>query len=356
MAQFIPFGSIGQFRDAVHTVKSIVSFRGFNESGDPIVNTSIPAPTLSCVATEKIHGTNAAVCFTEKHGFWVQSRNNILHDGFDNAECYKYAKKHEDAWLGIIKKLAKAYAIDLNDKIISVFYEWSGGNIQTKSALSGVCKSSMIFQHFKVTNHETNETSWHETLFDNTWVDAPESDIWNIMKFPYYLIDVDFDNLKATHEYLNKLVTETIEPNSPVGRQFSIDGNVGEGIVVTCNLKTHNGDVQFIRFKVKGSEHTVTKVKKLKTVDHDKDKKIVDFVNYAVNAQRLEQAWQTVYGINNEKKEPSMKSLGEFLRAVVSDIKKEESDVLEASNLTLKDINGKAAQVAKKWYIEFLNT
>ena len=58
MKRLIPFESIEQFRKVV---KDINFINGKNEI----------LPTLNIIGTEKIHGTNAAVCYSNDDGFWV---------------------------------------------------------------------------------------------------------------------------------------------------------------------------------------------------------------------------------------------------------------------------------------------
>lgn len=86
MKRFITFGSIEQFRSVVKAAKYVE-----------------PTPVLKAFGTEKIHGTNASVCYSEPDGFWVQSRNGIITPQNDNAECALYAEKNKEAWLGIIE-------------------------------------------------------------------------------------------------------------------------------------------------------------------------------------------------------------------------------------------------------------
>ena len=63
----------------------------------------------------------------------------------DNAGCAFSAWTNKQAWMSVINTLANEHNIDLTVNIISVYYEWAGGNIQKLSALSGVDKSAVIF-------------------------------------------------------------------------------------------------------------------------------------------------------------------------------------------------------------------
>ncbi len=81
--------------------------------------------------------------FPNSDGFWVQSRKNIIDaqnnpdftGASDNAGCAFAAYENKENWLNLIFSLTKEHNIDLNKNIISLYFEWSGGNIQKKSAL-----------------------------------------------------------------------------------------------------------------------------------------------------------------------------------------------------------------------------
>jgi hypothetical protein len=254
----------------------------------------------------------------------------------------------------IIMSLAEEYNIDLNTHIISVFYEWCGGNIQAKSALTGIEKKSIIFAHFKTSPIEHQESVndefsvWYETKITKDgeqWVSNNENGIYNIMNFPTYKVSIDFETPLLSQNEMIKLVEEVVEPASPVGKMFGQEKNIGEGIVFTFLL---NGTLQ--KFKVKGNEHSNSRVTTLKPVDNVKEQSKIDFANYAANALRLEQAWQNTFGIENEKQEPTVKSMGQFLKAVMGDIVKEESDILVEKGLEPHDVSNHVNNIARRWF------
>ena len=200
--RFITFGSIGQFRNTIKDVEHATKYLGFDEDKQEVIyDRFVAMPTITVTGSEKVHGTNAGVCFSNSLGFWSQSRKNIITPDQDNAGCAFAAYQNESEWMMIIESLAKEHMIDLDLYIISVFYEWSGGNIQKNSALSGLDKRAMIFQYFKVSplspvigndGAETPESAkWLETseTFDMqgngpddiAWLSAPMNNIFNIM-------------------------------------------------------------------------------------------------------------------------------------------------------------------------------
>ncbi len=77
----------------------------------------------------------------------------------------------------------------------------------------------------------------------------------------------------------------------------------------------------------------------------------IDFVNnHACKEFRFEQAWQEVFGIENEKMEPTIKAMGDFLRFVIRDVMKEESDIMEENSLSPKVVNSMISRVARGWF------
>ena len=100
-------------------------------------------------------------------------------------------------------------------------------------------------------------------------------------------------------------------------------------------------------FKVKGDKHSVTKVKKLASVDPEKLESIDKFLEYAVTENRLQQGVDEV-GLD-------MKLVGQYIGWVNRDINKEEGDTLEANNLTMKDVGRRVSDIARKFYINKVN-
>lgn len=348
MKKFINFGSIGQFRETIKNVQHVAQYEGLDENGEPIYNRAAIMPKIVVQGTEKIHGTNAGVCYNNIDGFWVQSRNNIITLENDNAGCAFAAIQSQDAWINIVKSLAFQHEINLDTHTIAVFFEWCGGNIQAKSAVSGLDKRAIIFAHFKVAPIDSDEevSVWYET----NGVCNEDVKIYNVCSFPTYNVEIDFNQPLLSQNEMIRLVEEIVEPASPLGKQFGQEENVGEGIVFTFLL---NGTLQ--RFKVKGEKHANSKVKTLKPVDNAKEQSKIDFATYAANALRLEQAWQNTFGIENEKQTPDIKSMGAFLKAVMGDIVKEESDVLVEKGLEPHDVSNHVNNIARRWFQEQLD-
>lgn len=348
MKRFISYGSIEQFRKVVEDIKFISQYQGKDNEDNHIMDRLSKLPIITAQGTEKIHGTNAAVCYSLTDGLWVQSRNSIITIEKDNAGCAASVMENEPAWRQIIGELAKEYNIDMTKSIISIYFEWCGGNIQKNSAVTGLSKRAILFKHFKVSTIE--ETEVEPLWYDTKLVSNEKAKIFNINSFPTFEIDIDFKRPDLAQNSIVNLV-DAIEHNSGVAKYFDKPANIGEGIVWTFldkNNKLH-------RFKTKGEKHANSKVNKLKEVDSEKEQTKIDFANYATPAYRLEQAWQNLFGIGDEKQEPSIKFLGDFLRLVFKDIIKEESDKLEEKGLIQKEVSSMVSKISKQWFLEQLN-
>lgn len=361
MKRFIKYNSIGKYSEVVKNITHESRFLGLDENGNPKYGNK-KLPTIKATGSEKLHGTNGAVSYSHPDGMWFQSRKNIITSEKDNAGCAFNCENNSISWMKIIDELINEYNINCHKYIISIYFEWCGGNIQKKSAVSGLEKRAVIFQHFKVSpinpivdkTGEEEGAYWLETCTTSDdmsdavhWLEDEDNDIYNIMAFPTYEIEINFNEALLSQNEMIRLVEEVVEPNSPVGKKFGKEGNVGEGIVFTINVE---GIVH--KWKVKGEEHSNTKVTKLKVVDEVKEKNKIEFANHATPGWRLTQMWQEVFGIENEKMEPSTKATGDFLRLVHQDIMKEERDELISRGLEPKEVNGMISKIARNWFLE----
>ena len=355
MKRVIKFSSIEQFRSVIHNVKLATANIGYDkEKQEPIYDPAPIYPIITAQATEKIHGTCGAICFSNSDGFWVQSKNNILEIGKDNADCAGHALKIENEWKELIFQLADNYDVDLNTHIISIYFEWCGSGIQANTAVSGIDKKmAMIFSHFKISPIEADvdiPSVWKETNVDGKWISNHDVDIYNINDFPTYEFKIDFAQPLMIQNDMINLVENTIEPASPVGKKFGKEKNIGEGIVVTFMYK----DVLY-RFKVKGSLHAGTsKIKKLKKVDNVKLQKIRDMAQTVTPVWRLQQMFDEANDVINGGI-PKMENMGAFMKLVNTDIIKEETDIINEADLIPKDIFRDVGNITRPFYKQKLD-
>lgn len=352
MKQFISFGSIKQFNEVAKDVNHMSKFNGVDENQKPIYK-STKNPVLKAIGSEKIHGTNFTIAYNDIDGIWYQSRNDIITPEKDHAGSAFFAEANKEVLISIIKSLSAEYSIDLTKNTIVICGEWAGMGIQKKAAVDGLSKRYFLFQHFKVAPINEEErikgTYWEETKVNGKWIDNTERSIYNIMNFPTYEMEIDFENPKL---YVNKMVelVQEIEKNSPVGQSFGIQNNIGEGVVFTIK---YNGVV--LKWKVKGEKHSKTKVKQLKPVDNVKEQLKIDIANKVTPAWRLEQMFDLANDTINGG-QATIDNIAEFLRMVVKDIIKEESNLLIDNGLEIKDISSMVSRIARNWYLEQINS
>lgn len=360
MKRMIKYSSIEQFRNVVKTIQERACYIGKDEDGKPIFDYLKPKPKVTFTASEKIHGTNAGVCYSIPDGIWAQSRENIITVEKDNAGFAFFVSQNEEAIINLIKRLADEHNIDLNTNIISLYGEWAGGNIQKNSALSGCEKQFVIFQAFKVSPLEPSEDEkavWFETcevirpgnsIYVN-WIDSTENRIFNIMNFDTYTFEIDFNE---PEKYINQIIelVDKIEEASPVGRTFGFESNIGEGVV--CSYLTE--DNSLIQFKVKGEKHSNSKVKTLNPVNTEKLNKIDECVSKICHNWRFEQGLTEVFGSDYENN-LDRKRIGEYLKWIGSDTLKEELDIISEYGFEPKDVMGKVSQKAKEYFFAVEN-
>jgi len=316
------FPSIEQFRHVIRTVKTKHDYKGKDDNGDAIYSHTDNYPVLKFQGTIKLHGTNAAIVkYNDRVEF--QSRERVLSLEQDN--CNFMASM-------IDKPIDFLFNFPFND-YIAVYGEWCGGNIQKGVAINGLEKMFVIFG----------------IMIDDVWIQLPtylysnSIGIFNILQFPTYDIEIDFNHPELIQ---NKIIELTIdvENSCPVGKHFGKDG-VGEGIVFTCL------ENQELRFKSKGEKHSASKVKTLNPIDTELMESINGFVEMAVTESRLEQ------GISYFKEnniEVDSKNTGQFLAWIVKDVLKEESDTLAASNLDEKKVKNAIVNKSRIWFLNHI--
>ena len=150
-------------------------------------------------------------------------------------------------------------------------------------------------------------------------------------------------------------LTNQVERDCPVARFFKPDAEpdtlIGEGVVWTLkNRGEHEGhQLPHLVWKVKGSAHSVSKVKTTAMVDVEKAKSASDFVEYAVTDNRLKQMFDKMDEIGHPKDQTQT---GTYIKLVQADVLKEETDTLVASLLEVRDVAGLIARRAKDFWFE----
>jgi hypothetical protein len=344
MNKFIAAASIGQLRDIVSHINRTTNFIGLDENGEAIYDPSIKKPCLKFKGTVKLHGTFSSVCYNSVSGIWFQSKNNIITPIKDNAGFALFANTKKDIFKELISKLANQHDIDLTNNTISLGMEWVGKGIQRGVSISLMDKSAFIFGQAKVTPfNEELPAYWIGT----NKIDSIDDKIYNIENFKTYSIEVDFNQPLLAQ---NKIIDMTIEVENecPVAKEFGHLG-IGEGIVFT-HL---NEDGTRHIFKSKGEKHAgVSKVKTLKKVDDVKINKTIEVAEKVTPNWRLEQMMtETCDLINGGSVDRS--KLGNYIRAVISDVMKEDLVVITDAGLEPSDVNKYISKIARDYFFQF---
>lgn len=268
-----------------------------------------------------VHNSNASIVKYSDGRLEYQSRERVLSLEQDNANFMMSMSNLN--WHKLLRRF------NFTD-YIAVYGEWCGGNIQKGVAINDLPKMFIIFG----------------IKIDNVWIDLPkdfhsnQENIYNILQFPTYNVEIDFNNPEIIQ---NKLIEDTlaVENECPVGKYFGVSG-IGEGIVYKCTTQPD------LIFKSKGEKHSVSKVKTLNAVDVESIEEIKDFVDSVVTENRLEQG----LGYLNEMKiEIIPKNTGEFLRWIVTDVLKEETDTIITNQFHMKKVKNSIVSKARVWFL-----
>ena len=324
------FPKIRQFADIIRHVKSRADFQGLDADEQPIYRHEADYPTLNFTGTVKLHGTNAAVVWGENGDYHIQSRSRIITVADDNAGFAAFL-----AGLG-----TDIYALKMEN--CAVYGEWCGGNIQKGVAITGLPKMFVIFGAKTV----GEDGAWQYLNFSREEIRGlNENNIFLISQFPVYKISIDFERPEIAQQTIIDMV-EVVENECPVGRYFDSIG-IGEGIVWTCD----QDPTSELWFKTKGEKHSSSKVKKVAAVDIEKVNSVREFVAQTCTENRMNQGLDV---LRERGIELSMKSTGDYLRWVVTDILDEEATLLGESGLCAKDVGGAISEKARPFWFKIV--
>ena len=330
MSKFVSYGSIEQYRSVVRNVQSW--FEHNNK----------PKGKLSFHGTVKLHGTNAGIGYDPATGeIWAQSRSNIITPESDNAGFATWVHANRE----LITKFMKRVNDFTDGKSIKlVFGEWCGGNIQKGVAINGLPKMFVMFD-IKVTYDDENDNRYenHQNVGSIYNIERAQLERINFFCaefFPTWDMDIDFSYPEASVQPLID-ITMAVETECPVAKHFGNVG-VGEGVVWKC------ADMPNIRFKSKGEKHSESKVKTIVAVDIDKVNSIREFVAYAFTDYRMN---KVIDKMKEEGTTIEPKNTGVFLKAIMADVLKEETDTFVDNGLEWKEIAGQASKHARDFWL-----
>lgn len=312
------FPSIDQFRNIIRDVCINWDYKGKNENGEPVYSHTEPYPVIEFTGTVKLHGTNAAIVRYADGRTEYQSRERVLSLEDDNAGFM----------LSMLNKdIDPLFSGIVFTDYVAVYGEWCGKSIQKGVGVSELDKMFVIFA----------------VKADDVWLDVTPSiiheRIFHVKQFPHWTMEIDFNNPALSQNRLVDL-TNMVEEECPVAKHFDVIG-VGEGIVWSTQ------DRRFC-FKVKGEKHSVTKVKTLAEVDVEMVNGVNEFVEYAVTDARLQQGLDV---LKQRGLVVDQRATGDFLKWIVGDVMKEETDTLVENGLDVKMVNKAISQKARIWFL-----
>lgn len=342
------FPDIVQFRQVIRAVQDKACFVGLDENEAPIYDRIKPLPTIKYRGTVKLHGTNSAICKNVVTGeVTAQSRTRVLTIDSDN---YGFAQFVSEVDMAALFAQVEGVEVDNsnlgeddNDKrdVIVIYGEWCGKGIQKSVAIAELDKMFVVFA-------VRCRGVW---LSDNDIksIKLPDSKVYNILDYPHFTMDIDFQNPEI---YQNKLgeITMEVERECPVAKALGVEG-VGEGVVwVPAEPKWNQSKYWF---KVKGQKHSVSKTKTLAPIDIERVNSINELIDNVVTENRLRQGVEVVK-IEKGVDMLDRQHIGDFIRWIYNDIVKEESDTIEGSGLSTKEIGVHVSKRAKEWMFKEL--
>lgn len=332
----VKFASIEQYRNFVHELK-----RHYNK-----VSPEKWPTELNLRGTVKLHGTHADIVYTRcqdedgKPCYRVhyQSRNRVLSIGYDNCG---FAKFMENLPIHVKENLFLKATKHAQDEVseLMIAGEFCGSNVQKGIALTRLPLMFVIFA-IQINGNWTDITMHAD-------VEDPPSRIYNICRGGVYRLKMDINDSEEVVSRLSTITSE-VERECPFAKSLGISG-IGEGVVWVC--EEHCNQVKYW-FKVKGDEHSVSKVKTLKTLSEKERaqlKDIAEFVKQAVQEARLRQGFDYLREMNLPE---DIKSIGSYIKWVVEDVLKEEKDTIEELKLDVCRVKKAITVLAGGFYKE----
>jgi len=296
-------------------------------------------PTLTFTGSEKLHGENMAVCYSQNE-IWVQGRTQVRTLLGDQNGMAQFVESTKEIWLDLFKQLANTYKVNTTDNTIVIDCEWAGGNIQRgNAACSGTDKGAYIFDYFRVINNDTDETQYKST---HGLIIPKDKSIYLMSSFGTYSIVLNLNYPKECEIALKDLALQ-VEEHSPIAEYFNKPDNVGEGVYLTCFVND-----TLLRLKTKGDKHggrpKVPKTPKVPLTDEQLIA-IDKLANLVTPEWRLNQAI-------TETNATETKHVGEVIKWMMQDIAKEEQPTIISSGIELKKAQKAIIQIIKDYYFD----
>lgn len=311
------------------------------------------------LAKVKLDGTNAAVIVSSDGKVSAQSRGKIIDPHDDNMGFAKWVKSQEEAW----SKLAfKATNTDL-----IIFGEWVGRGIQKNVAVSQI--STKVFAVFCLIfrNPKTGEVTFEVTPHSIRELvhDVPDVHIlpWFEQNHELFTVTIDWtasaETLESELNRINEAVLEVENCDPWVKENFQVEG-IGEGLVFYPFVNDQSWEkFSTWLFKAKGEKHKTIKHSAPAQINAEVVSSVKEFAELVLTEARLEQGavavWKTLPVAiplpDQVNYSTDLKLIGNFIKWIEADVKKETTAELEASGLTWEQVGRAVTDQARKWYL-----
>ena len=299
------------------------------------------AGELTFIKKTKLHGSNAAIVMHPEDGVYAQSRNRVITQDDDN---YGFAEFVDSLNLKHVHK-------DKN-KVIIIYGEWVGLGINNVDSITKLDKK--IFCPFSVVFYDIENEEYSNIIVKSDEIKILIKVIRLYDCESIVVID-DIETIKINFneestlndvvDTLNGWVDDISKCDEWVKEKFSIEGS-GEGFVLAPD--THDYAIyKSWMFKIKTENHNVNKMFKPVSLNAEVSKDVDDFIIRFLTQARLEQAVTELGGEDSI----NIKRLGDFMKWIGQDVKKESSDEIEVSGFKWSDVSKRLNNKAKIWFM-----
>ena len=303
---------IGKYTDVIDQIKRKTYIK-ITPGGEIVSDETKTLPEITFTGTVKLHGTFAGIGYNaQEDEFYFESKKNIITPENDNAGFARFMTDN----LKIFKNLR---SIKVDD--ITIMGEWAGPGIQKNTGINHL--PGKIFFMFGVKYTIEGQSHWL-TNPEDFLEDYITAHTRSIFEFPTYCLDIDFNNPKIAQEKISDIIAK-IDQECPVAKHFGFDGP-GEGVVWCAWYQGER-----YTFKSKGEKFQTKKNKQPKEKDPLENEKLQE-AERLTPSWRLEQMLTETYDLLNNGTLNTSKT-GEYIKAVIADIKKEETPKFPLKNI-----------------------
>lgn len=288
----------------------------------------------------KLHGTNAGIHFDDGIPY-PQKRSDFINI-------------HDDH-IGFASFVSSIEIQNFHNDVV-IYGEWAGPNIQKKDAVTKIeNKSFFVFTVYDILKNEMiiepeEINEYIVKIFGNDY------ETQNIYVIPWHtdITSIDFARQNMCQRFIDNIMKEVdgviAEQDPYVKSKFGVDG-CGEGLVMYATNGKFVGGTEIenmflldYMFKAKTEKHSVQKQKNRNNVKPEKPDGIDDFIFTFFTEQRFEQMLNQIGGKASKEK------VGQFLKAVMSDVYKESEQEILLADFDWKDVPKYATPVVKEWW------